>query len=161
MGPAGGSDRNSRGWFLFRWPSRRRRSGRRPICWCAAARPQGFERARLAKTIEYEIAANWKIVLGEQPRVLPLQGEPSAIRQIELRHVRGPELNAGVEQRMAIAVAQSESEWKERGIGIAHTQAGLAQFPDAENDLWYSATRTVLVEGYESESMDGRRVAPR
>jgi hypothetical protein len=43
---------------------------------------------------------------------------------------------------------------------ISHKQGGLAPFPDAENDIWYSANRTVLADGYESESMDGQRVAP-
>jgi len=36
----------------------------------------------------------------------------------------------------------------------------MTLFPDAERGIWYSANRTPLVDGYVSESMDGRQVAP-
>jgi Rieske 2Fe-2S family protein len=36
----------------------------------------------------------------------------------------------------------------------------MTSFPDPENNIWYSANRTPLVEGYVTESMDGSRVAP-
>ena len=32
--------------------------------------------------------------------------------------------------------------------------------PDPDRDLWYAADRTVLAEGFDTESMDGQRVAP-
>ena len=34
----------------------------------------------------------------------------------------------------------------------------MTQFPDAERNCWFSANRTPLVEGYVSETMDGRQV---
>ena len=36
----------------------------------------------------------------------------------------------------------------------------MASFPDPDRGLWFAANRTTLVEGYVSESMDGRQVAP-
>ena len=36
----------------------------------------------------------------------------------------------------------------------------MTVFPDPDAGLWYSANRTPLVEGYVSESLDGRQVAP-
>jgi Rieske 2Fe-2S family protein len=36
----------------------------------------------------------------------------------------------------------------------------MTKFPDAENNIWFSANRTALVKGYVSETMDGRQVAP-
>ena len=36
----------------------------------------------------------------------------------------------------------------------------MTTFPDAENNIWFSANRTPLVDGYVSESMDGKHVAP-
>jgi len=36
----------------------------------------------------------------------------------------------------------------------------MTTFPDPERNLWYSANRTALVEGYLSESIDGQTVAP-
>ena len=45
------------------------------------AEPQGFERAKIAKIIDYEVNANWKVVLGEQSRMLSLQCQSSGIHQ--------------------------------------------------------------------------------
>ena len=42
----------------------------------------------------------------------------------------------------------------------AHPHGGLATFPDPDHDLWYTCNRTVLAEGFDTESMDGKRVAP-
>ena len=36
----------------------------------------------------------------------------------------------------------------------------MTKFPDAERNIWFSANRTALVEGWVSETMDGRQVAP-
>ena len=41
-----------------------------------------------------------------------------------------------------------------------HGQGGLAPFPDPDRNTWYAADRTVLTEGFDTESMDGQRVAP-
>lgn len=36
----------------------------------------------------------------------------------------------------------------------------MTLFPEPERDIWYAANRTPLVEGWVSETMDGRQVAP-
>jgi Rieske 2Fe-2S family protein len=36
----------------------------------------------------------------------------------------------------------------------------MTTFPDAERGIWFSANRTPLVEGWVSESIDGKQVAP-
>ena len=36
----------------------------------------------------------------------------------------------------------------------------MTRFPDAERNIWFSANRTPLVDGYVSETMDGKQVAP-
>ena len=36
----------------------------------------------------------------------------------------------------------------------------MATFPDSDNDIWYSASRTPLVEGFVTETLDGLQVAP-
>ena len=41
-----------------------------------------------------------------------------------------------------------------------HKRIGMTSFPDAENNIWFSANRTPLVDGYVTESMDGKLVAP-
>jgi glycine betaine catabolism A len=57
-------------------------------------------------------------------------------------------------------IARSEEKWAVCGLAVTHRQTGMTLFPDAENNVWYSANRTPLVDGYVSESMDGRQVAP-
>jgi Rieske 2Fe-2S family protein len=57
-------------------------------------------------------------------------------------------------------VARTQSKWAAQGIDITHTHGGLATFPDPDNGLWFAADRTVLAEGFDTESMDGQRVAP-
>ena len=36
----------------------------------------------------------------------------------------------------------------------------MTEFPDPEHGIWYAANRTPLEEGYVSETMDGKQVAP-
>jgi Rieske 2Fe-2S family protein len=36
----------------------------------------------------------------------------------------------------------------------------MTEFPSVEPDCWFSANRTTLVEGFVSETIDGRQVAP-
>ena len=56
--------------------------------------------------------------------------------------------------------ARSEAKWAEQGLAVTRTETGLTEFPDPENNIWYSANRTPLVDGYVSESLDGKQVAP-
>jgi Rieske 2Fe-2S family protein len=43
---------------------------------------------------------------------------------------------------------------------VTHREVGLATFPDADRNIWYSAHRTALVDGYVTESIEGWQVAP-
>ncbi len=61
---------------------------------------------------------------------------------------------------MAAAVARTQSKWSAQGIEITHQHGGLATFPDPDRGLWYAADRTLLAEGFATESMDGKRLAP-
>jgi Rieske 2Fe-2S family protein len=65
-----------------------------------------------------------------------------------------------IRQEMAAAVARTQTKWAAQGIAITHPKGGLAPFPDPDRNTWYAADRTVMVEGFDTESMDGRRVAP-
>src|SRR6185436_125688 len=61
--------------------------------------------------------------------------------------------------QMAAAAAKVEAKWEDAGHAT-HKQTGMTLFPDAEKDIWFSANRTALVDGWVSESMDGKQVAP-
>jgi Rieske 2Fe-2S family protein len=125
-----------------------------------SALPQGFEHAKVARIVDYEIQANWKLVWENNRECYHCNvNHPQYIKSnfdiFEDGH--GSPL---IQERVAAAAARAAAAAHEDGTAIDHAQGGLYAFPDAEHNLWYSANRTVLVEGYESESLDGRRVAP-
>ena len=104
------------------------------------ARPQGFDRARIAKSIDYEVEANWKLVWENNRECFHCTPLPSAIREVELRRLRGgvmpPRQSAGRWRRPSRARRRSgRRRARRRAPG-----GGLATFPDPDNDLWYAAT---------------------
>ena len=72
----------------------------------------------------------------------------------------GSSVSTRIQQRLSQSLARSDSAWGGEEFAISYREGGLSAFPDADKNIWYSANRTVLAEDYESESMDGRRVAP-
>ncbi|MCC6196976.1 MAG: aromatic ring-hydroxylating dioxygenase subunit alpha [Burkholderiales bacterium] len=125
-----------------------------------AALPQGFERAKLAKAIEYEVEANWKLVWENNRECFHCpRCHPQYIKANFDIYDEGTAPDA-VKARMAAAFARAQAKWIAQGIAVTHAHGGLATFPDPERDLWFAADRTVLVEGWDTESMDGQRVAP-
>jgi Rieske 2Fe-2S family protein len=75
-------------------------------------------------------------------------------------HFNADDTSERIEARIARAVARSEEKWAAAGLAVSHRQSGMTQFPDAERNCWFAANRTPLVEGYVSETMDGRQAAP-
>ena len=125
-----------------------------------AAKAQGFERARIAKVSEYEVEANWKLVWENNRECFHcVQCHPQYVKA-NFDVYDEASASESIRQAMAAAVARAEAKWSMQGIAITHAGGGLAPFPDPDHDLWYAADRTVMVDGFETESMDGRRVAP-
>ena len=125
-----------------------------------AARPQGFEHAKIARMVEYDVEANWKLVWENNRECFHCQRcHPQYVKANFDIYDEGTASEA-VKQKMAAAVARTQSKWAAQGIDITHTHGGLATFPDPDNGLWFAADRTVLAEGFDTESMDGQRVAP-
>ena len=123
------------------------------------ARPQGLERARVAAMRDYTVAANWKLVWENNRECYHCNvNHPEYIRSNFDIYEEGHS-SPIIQQRLEAALARSKAAWREHPAGLRE-EGGLARFPEAEHDLWYSANRTVLAEGYESESLDGARVAP-
>ena len=124
------------------------------------ARPQGLLRAKVAAVAEYTIPANWKLVWENNRECYHCSvNHPEYIRSNFDIYEDGHG-SERIHQRLRQAVERSEATWQAEGLAATHTGGGLATFPDAEQDIWYSATRTVLADGYQSESLDGARVAP-
>ncbi|MCI0335717.1 MAG: aromatic ring-hydroxylating dioxygenase subunit alpha [Planctomycetes bacterium] len=124
------------------------------------ARPQGLDRAKVAKIVDYDVAANWKIVWENNRECYHCNVNHPQYIKANFDHYNADDTSERVSARISQAVARSEEKWAAAGLAVSHRQSGMAQFPDAERNCWYSVNRTPLVEGYVSETMDGRQVAP-
>jgi len=126
----------------------------------AAAKPQGLDRARIARIVDYEVEANWKLVWEKNRECFPCV--PCHPQYVKANFDVYDEASASdaIRQKMAAAVARTQTKWAAQGIAVTHPKGGLAPFPDPERNTWYAADRTVMVDGFETESMDGKRVSP-
>ena len=124
------------------------------------ARPQGLDRAKVAKTADYEVAANWKLVWENNRECYHCNANHPQYIKANFDHYNADDTTPRVQAQIDAAVARSEEKWAADGLAVSHRQSGMTLFPDAENNIWFSANRTPLVEGYVSETMDGRQVAP-
>jgi Rieske 2Fe-2S family protein len=125
-----------------------------------SAHPQGFERAKIARMIEYDVEANWKLVWENNRECFHcVPCHPQYVKANFDIYEEGYASEA-TRAKLAAAVARTDAKWAAEGLQITHAHGGLAQFPDPDRDLWYAANRTVMMDGFETESMDGQRVAP-
>ena len=122
-------------------------------------RPQGFERAKVAKQVDYEIAANWKLVWENNRECFHCNINHPQYIKANWDHYNADDTTAEVRKAIDLAVKKSEAKWSAAGLAVSHRETGMTQFPDAERGIWYSANRTALVDGWVSESMDGKQVS--
>ena len=126
----------------------------------AMARPQGFTRAKVAQIIDYDIQANWKLVWENNRECWHCNANHPQYIKANFDHYNSDDTPKRIQEEIATVVARSEKEWAAAGLAISHKQTGMTVFPDADHNIWFSANRTPLVEGYVSETMDGRQAAP-
>jgi glycine betaine catabolism A len=124
------------------------------------ARPQGFEQARVAKIAEYDIHANWKLVWDNNRECYHCDANHPQYVKANFDRYDPDHLSDAIAQQIDAATRRSEARWAACGLTVTHKDAGLFYFPDPERNIWYSANRTALADGYVSESMDGQRVGP-
>lgn len=123
-------------------------------------RPQGMERARAAKVVEYTVNANWKLVWENNRECYHCnRNHPQYIRA-NYDHYNSddtsPQLRAKIEAKASLSRETRGPE----GLAITHGNSGMALFPAAGANGWFSANRTPLADGFVSETMDGGKVAP-
>ena len=123
-------------------------------------RPQGFARAKVARAVDYVVLANWKLIWENNRECFHCNANHPQYIKANFDHYNADDTTPRVRQAIDAVLARSETKWAATGLGSAHKQTGMTLFPDAENNIWFSANRTPLVEGWVSESMDGRQVAP-
>ena len=122
--------------------------------------PQGLERARVARQIDYDVAANWKLVWENNRECYHCNVNHPQYVRANFDHYNRDDTTAAIRRKIDAAVCHHQQQVADAGIAITHRESGMTVFPDPDAGLWYSANRTPLVEGYVSESLDGRQVAP-
>jgi glycine betaine monooxygenase A len=124
------------------------------------AKPQGLGRAKVAKSVDYLVKANWKLVWENNRECFHCNANHPQYIKANFDHYNADDTTPRIREQMAAAISRSEAKWAASGLVVSHKQTGMTTFPDAERNIWYSANRTALVDGFVSESMDGAQVAP-
>lgn len=125
-----------------------------------AFKPQGLERAKVAKIVDYQIPANWKLVWENNRECYHCNVNHPQYVKANFDHYNADDSTDRIRERMETQVRRSEAKWAASGLAVSHKDTGMTKFPDADRNIWFSANRTALVEGWVSETMDGRQVAP-
>lgn len=123
-------------------------------------KPQGLDRARIAKAVDYLVGANWKLVWENNRECFHCNLNHPQYIKANFDHYNANDTPPRVRDQISGIVERSEQKWASSGLVPTHQRAGMTVFPDARRNVWFSANRTPLVEGWVSESMDGKRVAP-
>lgn len=129
-------------------------------CFGPLAKPQGFDRARVAKVADYLVKANWKVVWENNRECYHCNVNHPQYIKANFDHYNSDDTTPRIREDIDAVVARSEARWAKDGLAPSHTDTGMTRFPDAARGIWFSANRTPLVEGWVSETMDGRQVAP-
>jgi Rieske 2Fe-2S family protein len=124
------------------------------------ARPQGFGRAKVARVVDYLVKANWKIIWENNRECYHCNVNHPQYIKANFDHYNADDTTPYVQEQINAALKRSEQKRAAANITASHKRGGMTVFPDAENNIWYSANRTPLVDGYVTESMDGKQVAP-
>lgn len=129
-------------------------------CFGPLARPQGFRNAKVAKAVDYQVKANWKVVWENNRECYHCNVNHPQYIKANFDHFNSDDTTPRIRDEIKAVVGRSEAKWSAAGLAPTHTDTGMTKFPDAERGIWFSANRTPLVEGWLSESMDGQLVAP-
>jgi Rieske 2Fe-2S family protein len=122
---------------------------------CVALAPQGLCRARVAHQIDYDVAANWKLVWQNNRECWHCHaGHPEYVRA---NFDAAPDTARF--RALALRRAHDHADVLGRSAAVdEHARPGLYGFPS--QGRWWSANRTPLQPGFVTESLDGGPVAP-
>ncbi len=123
-------------------------------------RPQGLTRAKVAKIMDFDIHSNWKLVWENNRECYHCNVNHPQYTKANFDHYNTDDTIDRIAAQLAMVTARSETKWAEQGLAVTRTETGLTEFPDPDNNIWYSANRTPLVDGFVTESLDGKQVAP-
>lgn len=124
------------------------------------ARPQGLRRAKVAKLMNFDVASNWKLVWENNRECYHCNVNHPQYTKANFDHYNADDTLERVATQLAAVTARSEAKWADQGLAITRHETGMTEFPDPENNIWWGANRTPLVDGFVTESLDGKQVAP-
>ena len=114
-------------------------------------RHQGLEDAKLAKSVRYTVKANWKLIFENN-------------RECYHCNTAHPEYVQGTYDTRALLAADSARGGARReqlaSERFARMGLGDAMASSEMTGAYWRAARTPLVEGWETQSLDGKPVAP-
>jgi glycine betaine catabolism A len=119
---------------------------------------QGLVRSRVARIADYTIQANWKLIWENNRECFHCNVNHPQYINANFDHFNDDDLPPATAARIAERTLRNAQRWGNMGLGATHTDAGMTPFPDAAKNIWYSANRTILADGWVSESVDGGRV---
>ena len=122
-------------------------------------KPQGLRRAKVAKVLDYLVPANWKLLWENNRECYHCNLNHPQYIKANFDHYNADDTTPRVREALNRVVARSEQKRASDRLAPTHRQSGMAVFPDADKNIWFSANRTPLVDGWVSESMDGKQVA--
>jgi len=123
------------------------------------AHPQGLTRAKVAKIMDFDVHANWKLVWENNRECYHCNVNHPQYIKANFDHYNADDTIERVALHLNLVMERSEAKWIEQGLQV-RAETGMTEFPDPDKNIWYAANRTPLVDGYVSETMDGNQVAP-
>jgi glycine betaine catabolism A len=123
------------------------------------ARPQGMARAKVAKIMDFDVHSNWKLVWENNRECYHCNVNHPQYIKANFDHYNADDTIERVALHLNMVTERSEAKWAEMGLAV-RVETGMTEFPDPDNNIWYAANRTPLVDGYVSETVDGKQVAP-
>lgn len=118
--------------------------------------PQGLDRAKVAAARSYVVRANWKLVWENNRECWHCNVNHP--QYIKANFDNAPIDDARIRQEIERLAQTVTARLTTHGLEIHHQEPGLVPFPSA--DCWWASSRTPLVPGWVTESMDGQPVAP-
>src|SRR5262245_27371090 len=80
------------------------------------ARPQGLDRAKVAKIVDYDVAANWKIVWENNRECYHCNVNHPQYIKANFDHYNADDTSERIQARISSAVARSEEKWLAAGL---------------------------------------------
>src|SRR5271157_1495102 len=122
--------------------------------------PQGLTHAKVAKIMDFDVHANWKLVWENNRECYHCNVKHPQYIKANFDHYNADDTIERIATQLEKVTARSKAKWEAQGLAVTRTETGLTEFPDPDHHIWYSANRTPLVDGFVCESLTGQPVAP-